>query len=85
MERGIFYTGVPVPQSDYIHLNCTEILAESDAAILVQFDEDNDNREEWIPKSQIADVSDYHKGMKGEITISIREWLVKVKELEGSE
>lgn len=66
---------VCMSESRYVHLDFEEIIAETDKALLVRFD---DETEEWIPLSQIADPDEYHAEMGGG-TISITKWLVEQK------
>jgi hypothetical protein len=65
-------------ESRWVHLDFEEILAETEKALLVRFDEDC---EEWIPLSQVADPDEYHAEM-GAGTISITEWIAKQKGFE---
>ena len=52
---------------DEVSLDVEEVIAETDKAILVRFDD----RELWVPKSQVSDNSDvYEKGDSGNLIIS---------------
>jgi hypothetical protein len=68
-----------VGQSNYVHLNFDKILRETDKALLIRFDDDT---EEWIPLSQIADPEDYKVGY-GPGEISLTEWICREKGFEG--
>lgn len=62
--------------SNYVTIMVDEILRETDAAFLLEIDGD----EVWIPKSQIADPSDYEMGDK-ECTLSVTEFIAREKGL----
>lgn len=64
-------------QSGYVHLEECDITAETDKAFLIAYD----GEELWIPKSQIANPSDYREGMSG-ATISITAWIAREKGIE---
>lgn len=63
--------------SNWVHLEVTEILRETDKAILVLLDDE----ELWIPLSQIADSDDYSVG-DTDCVISVTEWFAKQSNLE---
>lgn len=64
--------------SRWVHLDFEEILNGTDKAFLIRF---NDDVEEWIPCSQIADVDDYTVG-DTDGTVSVTEWIAREKGLE---
>ncbi len=64
--------------SRYVTLSFELIVAETEKALLVRFDEDT---EEWIPLGQLADPDDYSKG-DGPGDISLTRWICDQKELE---
>lgn len=64
--------------SNYVHVQVEEIKHETDKAFLVIIDGD----ERWIPKTQIADSSDYEVGDKN-ITISITDFIAEKLGIEG--
>jgi len=57
--------------SGYVHVE-VDIKAESDKAFLIVYNE----REIWLPKSQIADSDDYSKG-DTEVSIAITDWIAE--------
>jgi hypothetical protein len=65
-------------RSDYVHLDFEEIVAESQKALLVRFEEGEQPL--WIPLSQVADSDDYSVG-DGPGTISLTAWICEQKEL----
>lgn len=65
--------------SGWVHLDVDEIVAETPDALLIRF-EDGD-REEWIPKRQIADADQYSQGDQN-FTVSITEWIANKKDIE---
>lgn len=64
-------------QSDYVHLDECNIIAETDAAILIEYDGERD----WFPRTQIADADDYKPGQKGR-TVSVTAWIARQKGIE---
>ncbi len=64
--------------SNWVHIDVVMIHRETDKAFLCELD---DERQEWLPKSQIADAEDYAAG-DTDCTISISEWLAKEKGIE---
>ena len=61
---------------DEVEIVVDEVIAETVDAVRVQLED----REEWIPKSQISDNSEvYAKGHSGVLTIS--PWIAKQKGL----
>lgn len=67
----------PVTASNWQHFDFEEIVAETDKALLIRFE---DGREEWMPLSQIADPDSYKKGDRNG-TISLTDWIVHQKGL----
>jgi hypothetical protein len=63
--------------SRYVHLEDCKIITTTDAAILVEFDEDR----YWFPKSQVADPETF-KGGDGPVTVSITEWIANKHGIE---
>lgn len=63
--------------SRWVLLEDVTILKETDAAFLVELE---DERQEWLPKSQIADPDDYNVG--DVCDLSITEWIAHEKEIE---
>jgi hypothetical protein len=69
--------------SGYVHLECEEIVAETDKAFLCRLGEGEDQFEQWVPKSQIADGGDnLSKGDKS-VTVSVTEWWAEKNGFEG--
>lgn len=62
--------------SNYVTIMVDEILRETDAAFLLEIDGD----EFWIPKSQVANPSDYEMGDK-ECSMSVTEFIAREKGL----
>lgn len=61
-------------QSNYVHLDDCDILAETGNALLVRYDDG----EFWLPRSQVADAGDYQAGDQG-VTLSVTEWIARQK------
>ncbi len=65
--------------SRYVTVKVAKILKETDKALLCLLVEDN--REEWIPFSQIADYEDYDEG-DADLEISVTAWIAEKKNLD---
>ena len=70
--------------SNYIHLDNVEIVAETEKAFLLNFEQVEEEGGVWIPKSQIADPGEYSQGDKG-VQISITKWIAEQKGIEEEE
>jgi hypothetical protein len=66
-----------VSQSDYVHLEDCNIVAETDAAILIEYEGDR----HWFPRSHVADADDCKPGEKGR-TVSVSGWIARQKGIE---
>jgi hypothetical protein len=64
-------------QSRYVHLDNCDVIAETDAALLVVYE----GEEIWLPKSQVADPDDYEPGDES-VTISVTEWVADQKGID---
>lgn len=53
----------------YVHLDVLEIEAETEKAFLLRLED----REVWVPFSQIADADDYERG-DTDCTVSVTQW-----------
>lgn len=67
-----------MPSGKFVHLEDVDIIAETDSALLLQYEGEN----YWIPKSQMADPDDYEKGQTGR-TVSITQWIADKRGIEG--
>ncbi len=67
-------------QSNYVHLEDVTIVALTDAAVLLEYDDE----QYWIPRSQLAEGEDekLKKGAKG-LTLSITEWIAEQKGIDS--
>lgn len=70
----------------YAYVNVKRIIRESASgkAILCEMEDDNDNRQEWFPYSQIKKGEEVYPGL-GTCTLVIPRWLLKEKNLEEAE
>lgn len=68
-----------MPQSNYVHLEGCNVVAVTDKAMLIEYDQS----EYWLPLSQVADPDNYEKGDE-DVTISITEWIAEQKGIEVS-
>jgi hypothetical protein len=57
--------------SDYVHLDVLLIKKETDMAFLLVLEDDE--RELWVPKSQVSNSDDYDEG-DTDCTVSVSEW-----------
>ena len=64
--------------SRWVHILIVEILRATDGAFLVLLDDD---REVWIPRSQVDDHFAYGEGDR-DITLSVTQWIANEKNLE---
>lgn len=64
-------------QTNWVHLDDCDVLAVTEAAVLVRFD----GGEHWLPKSQLDEPDRYEKGDKG-ITVTCSEWIARQKGIE---
>lgn len=64
-----------------VHITVEEIRRETDKAFLVVYG----GEEMWLPKTQVANDDEYYAGMKGQIGMSITEWIAKEKGIEGED
>lgn len=62
--------------SNYVTFDVDEIVRETDAAFLLRIEDE----EHWIPKSQIADASDYAMG-DVDCSMSLTEFIARQKGL----
>lgn len=67
--------------SDYVHLNVTRVLQETDKAFLLLL---AGGREVWVPLSVVADPGDYTAGDEN-CTVSVRDWFAEKHRLEEEE
>lgn len=56
-----------MPASNYVTVNVTRIIKETEKAFLIEVDDG----EVWIPMWSVADSDDYREGMEGDISMSI--------------
>lgn len=64
--------------SGYVHLDPCNIVAVTDAAILVLYE----GKKHWLPKSQVSDPDVFEAGDE-DVTVSITEWIANQKGIEG--
>lgn len=69
-------------QSNYVHLEGCDILAVTNKAVLIEYDDE----QFWIPVSQLADGEDhpFEKGDKG-MTVSVSAWIAKQNGIEAGD
>lgn len=60
--------------SDWFHFDVKKIKQETEKAFLVSLEESGEKV--WVPKSVIANVEDYKKGICN-TTLSVKEWWAK--------
>lgn len=65
-----------VSQPGHILIDFNKIIKETDKALLVRFN----GRQDWVPKTQIADARDYREGDVDGM-ISLTEWIANEKGL----
>lgn len=69
-------------QSNYVHLEGCDILAVTEKAVLIKFDDE----QYWIPVSQLAEREDHpHDAGDKDVTVSITEWIANEKGIEIEE
>lgn len=64
-------------QSNYVHLDDCEVVALTDAAVLIRYEGET----HWIPRSQMVDHEDLEKGDIR--TVSITEWIAEQKGIDA--